>query len=330
VRPQTGHGAFAWALLAPTLALAQPAPSTVEPGALALRWNDPNGLAPTTDHEFESRLSERLGHAAFDPAAAKHALSVTWQGSAEQCRVELTLLHEAEVEGTRLIESPSGDCRALLPALLTVAALLIESRSVEPPPEPPPPPPAPKTEPPAPRAPAIEPDREPILLASLGATLSSGLAPRLELGAGAVLVLSPVRYLRVGVEGTTFFAHQYGAAPGLSLEHDRAALVACGMPVTGSFGLGLCGSGAFHLFGSEGISLAHAQSRHNRMLTAGVALRAEWRLLRRLWWVGHVGADIAPRPLYFYYTPAPGGESILFRQQRVSPNLLLGLTMAFL
>ena len=128
VRSQTGPGAFAWALLAPTLAFAEVSAGSHAPRGLGLRWSDPDSLAVTTEAEFEARLSARLGHAAFDPGASGRLLAVSWRGSPERCHVELQLLHGAEVAGTRLLESPSGDCRSLFPALLTVAALLIESR----------------------------------------------------------------------------------------------------------------------------------------------------------------------------------------------------------
>ena len=330
MRSETGRGAFAWALLAPSLALAQ---STADVGAAnrpALRWRDPSSLAATGEAEFAARLSERLGHPAFDPAAAQHALAVTWQGSPEQCRVELQLLRGAEVEGTRLLESPSGDCRSLLPALLTVAALLIEPLPSEPEPEPEPEPGPPALPlPPSPQksSPELAPPREATVLLSVGAALGSGLAPKLELGPAASLVFSPTRHLRVGAWGALFFPHEYGGAPGLSLGHYSAALLACGMPWSGSFGLGVCGNVAFHSWSSRGISLADAEARQTSAWTTGLAVRAEWQLARQLWWVGSLGADVATRPLYFYFTPAAGGEAVLFRQRRIAPALFLGLTL---
>ena len=92
-------------------------------------------------------------------------------------------------------------------------------------------------------------------------------------------------------------------------------------------GLGLCGGATLHRFTSLGISLAHTKAAQRFTWSAGLALRAEWRLVRRLWWVGSVGADIATVPLYFYFTPAPGGETVLFRQDRFSPHLFVGLTL---
>ena len=313
-------------MLAPSLALAQNPADVSAANGLALRWRDPSSLAATNEADFEARLSERLGHPAFDPAAVQHALAVTWQGSPEQCRVELQLLHGSEVEGTRLLESPSGDCRSLLPALLTVAALLIESRPSEPEPEPrppaPPPPPSAQKPPPKP-----EPPREAAVLLSAGAAVGSGLAPKLELGPAASLVFAPVRHFRVGVWGALFFPHQYGSAPGLSLGHDSAALLACGMPLSGPFGLGVCGNVAFHSWSSRGTSLAHAEIHQTSAWTTGLALRAEWRLARQLWWVGSVGTDVVTRPLYFFFTPSAGGETVLFRQRRIAPALFLGLTL---
>lgn len=317
-------------MLAPTLAFAEGAPAPApESSGLALRWSDPSSLAVTTESEFETRLSERLGHPAFDASTTQHALAVTWQGTPEQCRVELQLLRGAEVEGTRLLESPSGDCRSVLPALLTVAALLIESRAVEPAPEPvqpaiPPPPPPP---PPAAVPPPSPPDRPALVMLSLGALLASGLAPRVELGPAVSVVVTPTRHLRVGLLGSISFPHQYGAGPALSLGHESAALLACGMPLSGSFGLGLCANLALHRFDSEGVSLPHPENHHTSTWAAGASVRAEWRLVRHLWWVGSVGGDVMTRPLYFYFTPAPGGESILFHQQRVAPALFLGLTL---
>jgi hypothetical protein len=314
-------------MLAPSLALAQ-GPEVSAANGLALRWRDPSSLAATSEADFEARLSEQLGHPAFDPAAAQHALTVTWQGSPEQCRVELQLLHGGEVAGTRSLESPSGDCRSLLPALLTVAALLIESGPSEPVPEPEPNPPAPPSPPSAQEAPQEpDPPRQATVLLSVGAAVGSGLAPKLELGPAASLVFAPGRHFRVGAWGALFFPHQYGGAPGLSLGHDSAAILACGMPWIGPLALGVCGNVAFHSWSSRGISLAQPESHQTSAWTTGVALRGEWRLSRQLWWVGSLGTDIATRPLYFFFTPAAGGETVLFRQRRIAPSLFLGLTL---
>ena len=328
VKSQTGRRAFAWALLAPSVALAAVPDGTAASDGLALRWRDPDSLAATSEADFEARLSQRLGHPAFNPAASHYALTVSWRGSAEQCRVELQLLHGDELEGTRSLESPAGDCRSLVPALLTVAALLIEARPSEPEPAPEPAPPIPPPAPPSP-PPAAKPApaREATLMLSLGAAIGSGLAPKLELGPAAALVFAPVRHFRVGAWGALFLPHQYSAVPGFSLGHDSAALLACSMPLSGAFSLGLCGNGAFHRWSSRGISLAHPESHHTSGWTTGLAVRAEWRLLRELLWVGSIGADVTTRPLYLYFTPAPGGESVLFRQQRVAPALFLGLTL---
>ncbi|HEX2871939.1 MAG TPA: hypothetical protein VHP33_11795 [Polyangiaceae bacterium] len=307
-----------------SLAFAQTAPSARPSGALSLRWNDPNALAATSAADFEARLSERLGRPAFDPSEARHALTVTWQGSPEQCQVELQLLQGDLVDGTRLLESPSGDCRALVPALLTVSALLIEAHGepeAEPAPAPAPAPPRP-----TPVAPP-EPRSEVRVLLSAGAMLSQGLAPKLELGPAASVVVKPLRHLRVGALGALFLPHQYGAAPGLSLGHDTVALLVCGMPLTGALSLGVCGSGGLHRWSARGISLVHPETQHTSAWTAGLLLRGEWQLVRQVWWVGHVGADVATEPLYFYFTPPPGGESVLYRQQRVAPSLFLGLTL---
>ena len=314
-------------MLAPSLALAQGPADVSAANGLALRWRDPNSLAATNEADFEARLSERLGHPAFNSVATQHALAVSWHGSPEQCRVELQLLHGAEVEGTRLLESPSGDCRSLLPALLTVAALLIESRPSEPLPEPAPPPsPTPPPSPPK-SPPKSDPQREAAVLISVGAAVGSGLAPKLELGPAASLVFSPARHFRIGAWGALFFPHQYGQDPGLSLGHDSAALLACGMPLTGPFALGVCGNVAFHSWSSRGISLPHSETRQVSAWTTGLALRAEWRLVRQLWWVGSVGTDVATRPLYFFYTSASGEENVVFRQRRIAPTLFLGLTL---
>ena len=314
-------------MLGPSLVLAQGPAEVSATNGLALRWHDPSSLAATNEVDFEARLSERLGHPAFDPAADQHALVVTWQGSPEQCRVELQLLHGAEVQGTRLLESPSGDCRSLLPALLTVAALLIESRPSEP--EPTPKPPSPPPQPPNAQKTPQNPDppREATVLLSAGAAVGSGLAPKLELGPAASFIFAPARHFRVGVGGALFFPHQYGGAPGLSLGHYSAALLACGMPLSGPFGLGVCGNVAFHSWSSRGISLANSESHQTSAWTTGVALRAEWRLARQLWWVGSIGTDVATRPLYFFFTPTAGGETVLFRQHRIAPALFLGLTL---
>lgn len=327
VRSQTGRGAFALAMLAPSLAFAQAAPGAPSSQAtLALRWTDPAALAATTELEFDARLSERLGHAAFNPAETRATLAVTWQGTPEQCEVELQLLSGAQVDGTRLLKSPSGDCRSLLPALLTVSALLIESRT-EPAPAPQPPttepPPAPEKPPVPPPKPAIE----PLVLLSAGAVLGQGLAPKLEWGPAVSIVLTPLHGLRVGLQGALFLPRQYGASPGFSLEHDSLTLLACGMPLTGTLALGVCGNGTLHRWSSRGISLAHPETQHTWAWTAGASVRAEWQLVRRLWWVGNVGADVATEPLYFYFTPAPGGQTVLYRQQRVAPSLFLGLTL---
>jgi hypothetical protein len=203
---------------------------------------------------------------------------------------------------------------------------LIESRPREPEPRPPPPPPAPPAN--ATKVPQqLDLPREATVLLSVGAAVGSGLAPKLELGPAASLVFVPTRHFRIGGWGALFFPHQYGGAPGLSLGHDSAALLACGMPWSGQVALGVCGNVAFHSYCSRGISLAQAEVRRTSAWTTGLALRAEWRLTRQLWWVGSVGADVATRPLYFFYTRAAGEETVLFRQRRIAPALFLGLTL---
>jgi hypothetical protein len=327
VRSHLARGAAAGLLLAPTLSLA--AAAGTASAALSLRWSDPNGLAATTANEFEARLSERLGHAAFNPAVTERALSVSWQGAPDQCRIELSLVESGNVEGTREIESPNGDCPALVPALLTVAALLVEAQQPEPAPivtpaAPPPPSSPPPSGPPPAQASTGE---QALVLISLGGALTAGLAPKLELGPAAALVWAPLPQLRLGAEGALFLEREYGKSPGFSLNHRRAGLLACAMPLHGRLALGICANAAFQFFGSEGMSLPHPQSRHATTLSVGGGIRAEWRLAPHWWWVGHVGADVATRRLYFYYIPPQGTETTLFRQERVTPGLLLGLTL---
>jgi hypothetical protein len=164
-------------------------------------------------------------------------------------------------------------------------------------------------------------------LVSLGAKLCSGFAPKVELGPAAALVLAPVRFLRVGVSGSYFFAREYGAGPGLELGHGGLGVLGCGMPLSGSFGLGLCGDATVHFWSSSGISLPHSRSDTTLTWSAGFAVRAEWQLTRRLWWVGSAGAEVATVPLFFYFQSAPGGRVELFRQERLAPTLFLGLTL---
>jgi len=295
--------------------------------ALSLRWSDPDGLAATTAQEFESRLSERLGHTAFDAAVTDRTLTVTWKGSAEQCRVELLLVERGDVEGTRQIRSPKGDCRGLVPALLTVAALLLEDQPLETVPAataaPPSSPPAPSPPPPAPpKAPAGASQR---VFVGVGAALTSGFAPKIEWGPSAELLWVPLRLLRLGAEGAWFLKQEHGAGPGFSLSHRRAGLLACGMPLHDRLGLGFCVSGALQFFSAEGYALTYPQSRGATTVSIGGELRAEWRLASHWWVIGRAGVEVATRRLYFYYTPPPGGEVTLFRQQRLAPVLLLGL-----
>jgi hypothetical protein len=317
-------------MLAPALGFSQTAGAPAD-GNLALRWSDPGGLSPTTASEFEAHLSERLGRPAFGAQGdAQHTLEVRWEGSPEQCRVDLGLYLGGQVEGTRRLESPIGDCRSLGPALLTVAALLIESRAAEtveperasPASEPAPPPEPDRPEPPPPLS-----QPEPFVLVSLGAQLSSGFAPKLELGPAVAIALSPIRYLRVGISGSYFFARQYGASPGLELGHGGLGLLTCGMPLIGSFALGLCASGTVHRWSSLGMLLPHPHSETTYTWSAGLAARAEWRLIKRLWWVGSLGGELATVPLFFYFRPAAGHQVELFRQQRIAPTLFLGLTL---
>jgi hypothetical protein len=321
-------------MLAPALAFGQPA--SAGSGSLALRWSDPNGLAPSSGAEFEARLAERLGRPAFDAeAAARRTLAVSWEGTPEQCRVELQLLRDGKVEGTRRLESPTGDCKSLAPALLTVSALLIESSDAEPQaeaepepaPEPEQAPAASAEEPQRPESPPHGSARVPFALLSLGAQLGSGLAPRLELGPAAVFVLAPLRHVRVGATVAYYVPHEYGTRPGFELGHASAGLLACGMPVTGSLGVGLCASTTGHRFASTGTALPRPVATQTLSWSVGLSARAEWRLVRSLWWVGSFGADLTPEPLYFYFQPAPGGETILFEQRRLVPLLFLGLTL---
>lgn len=323
-------------MLAPALAFGQTGSSTPT-GSLALRWSDASGLSPTSAADFEGRLAERLGRPAFDAVGSSgRTLSVTWQGSPEQCRVELQLLREGRVEGTRHLESPNGDCKSLAPALLTVSALLIEASDAEPAgasePEPPTAPPAaaasaPIQESAPPEAPPASRSRVPFALLSLGAQLGSGLAPRLELGPAAALVVAPLHHLRIGAGGAFFVPHEYGARPGFELGHVSGSLLACAMPITGSLGLGLCGSGTLHRFATEGTSLPHPEASQTFTWSLGLSARAEWRLVRSLWWVAAAGADVTTEPLYFYFQPVLGSETILFEQRRLTPLLFLGLTL---
>lgn len=316
-------------LLLPSLALGR-TPGD-EQGPLGLRWSDPYQLAPTTEQEFASQLAARLGRPAFVEDANEPTLSVTWQGTSERCRVELSLTRAAGVEGTRVIESPSGDCPSLVPALLTVSALFVESyegaRSPEPaPPEPSPAPPA-VAAPPRPAPAASTPRSRALLLLSIGGTLSSGFVPKLEIGPAAAATWAPLRHLRFGVEGSLFIGHDYGEGPGLSLDHQRGALLVCGMPLSGRLGLGLCGNWGLHHFSAAGTSLARAEAHGLTAFSVGAVLRAEWQLTRRFWWVGHAGADVATRPLYFYYATAAGEREKLFEQGRINPFFLLALSL---
>lgn len=321
-------------MLLPALALAQPNAGSSE-GSLGLRWNDPSSLAPTSKAEFEERLSARLGRPAFGTdVVGSQTLTVSWEGAPEQCRVDLQLLRGSSVEGTRSLQSPSGDCRSLGPALLTVAALLIEAGTnqvaSEPEPEP-----APPTETPSPEAPVAKPvvsraparDREPRLWLSLGAQLIGGLAPKVELGPAAMLVLAPIAQLRVGVLGAYYFPREYGAGPGLELGHAGLGLVTCGMPLSGNLGLGVCASATVHRWASSGVSLTHPRRADTYTWSGGLSGRVEWRIMQRLWWVGSVGAELTTVPLFFYYQPAPDGRRELFAQDRVAPNLFVGLTL---
>jgi hypothetical protein len=320
----------AWAWLVPWLAAVPAAAANTD---LELRWSDPDGLSPISAEELDQRLSARLGRPAFASSASERALSINWQGTPEHCAVELQLVRDSELLGTRHLESPSGDCRSLGPALLTVAALLIEAPA-EPEPEPAPAPapvpvPVPVNanvaDPPAPAPP--EHRGEPRFLLSAGGQIGWGLAPKLELGPAAAVFLTPLSGLRVGLRGALFVPQEHGAAPGMELVHASGSAVLCGMPVTGSLALGGCGTVTFHHYRSRGVSLPHPLDAETTVWTTGLDVRAEWRLAGRLWWVAHVGADIAPVPLYFYFTPAPGGETIVFEQHRVSPLLFLGLTL---
>jgi hypothetical protein len=328
--PSRRGRAFACALLVPAAAWGQVAPSA----QLALRWNDPSNIAPISQAELESRLSERLGHPAFDHAATEPALSVTWQGTPEQCQVELRLERGSHIEGTRRIASPSGDCRSLAPALLTVAALLIESRAdAQVPSEPEPaaaaPASAPATAPIAaqPAEPSPASRAEPLLLLSAGGELSAGHAPKPELGPALSLVMTPTSRLRLGLRGALFLPQEYGATPGMKLSHVSVGLLGCGMPLTGSLGLGACASVGAQRWASAGVGLAHGQAKSTWASTLGLSARAEWRLTRRLWWVADAGVDVAPTPLYFYYAPPAGGETVVFRQRRLAPSVFLGLTL---
>jgi hypothetical protein len=300
---------------------------------LSLRWSDPGGLAPITQSELETRLTERLGRPAFDSNATARALSVTWQGTAEQCQVELQLLRGNQVEGTRHIESPNGECRSLTPALLTVAALLIEVRpEPEPAPEPLESPPAAPT---AEEREAAEQPQGPVptlrteaaLLVSLGGEVRALHSPRAEIGPAAALVWTPFSHFRLGLRGAWFLQREYEASPGMRLGHQTAALLGCGVPLTGPLNLGLCASTALHRWTTVGSGLPHPESARTYSWTVGLGVRAEWRLSRRLWWVADAGAEAATAPLYFYFVPPPGGEAVVFRQKRFAPLLFVGLSL---
>jgi hypothetical protein len=328
-----GRSAFAWTWLA-RAAFAQPLPEGATerlPLALQLEWQDPSALAPTTKVDFEAQLSSRLGRPAFEGEPGGQALAVSWQGRPEQCRVELGLVSDAGVVGTRVLDSPNGDCRALLPALLTVAALLIESRPHEPEAPEPMPPLPPSTPPPRPAAleapHGAPPPAQPWVLLSLGAEVGSGLVPEMELGPAAQVAVTPLPHLRVGLGGSVYLPRHFSAGPGIRLNHATVGAFACGMPLSAPLGLGVCGTVKLHRLESTGVSLARPETQRSLVPTLGLALRVEWRLVRRLWWVGSIGADAPTKPIYFYFTPAAGGESILFRQHRLAPSAIVGLTL---
>jgi hypothetical protein len=46
-----------------------------------------------------------------------------------------------------------------------------------------------------------------------------------------------------------------------------------------------------------------------------------------VWWVVDAGAEAAIAPLYFYVVPPPGGEAVVFRQNRLAPLLFVGLSL---
>jgi hypothetical protein len=347
-----GRRAFAVALLAPVAGLTQPS----TPIRLGLRWSDPSSLAPLTPSELDARLSKRLGHPAFEPGVTPDALSVRWLGTREQCAVELELLQGARIEGTRRIESPTGDCRSLAPALLAVAALLIEGQ-----PEPPNPPaartddegtagaagaealeagPTPQ-QPPEPAAagprarvvpaPAAPPPAsavgEPLALLSLGAAVSAGLAPKVELGPSVALVLTRARHFRAGLRAAVFLPQEQATRPGMELGHAQGTLLACGMPLVGSFAAGVCGSVGLHRFRSVGISLPLLEEVRSYVPMLGVTVRAEWRIAKQLWWVADLGAELAPSPLRFHFSNAAGEQMTVFEQKRVAPMLSFGPTL---
>ena len=325
---------MAWALLTPHVALALGPARTEGAAVLGLQWNDNERLAPTTQQEFERRLSERLGRPAFEPTATERALSVSWLGKQDSCRVELHLVRGEQVEGSRSLESPGGSCAAVLPALLTVSALLIESESArekaavadEPPPaaaevsEAPPEPP---------RAPASSKlaGRRPRFMLSFGAAILAGLAPRGELGPSASLLVLPTPAARVGVGVSAYLTRGHGVSPGFSLAHQSVTLMGCFMPMASPLSLGLCGSGALHRFSSQGLSLVHPERQRSYTWTAGLAGRGEWQLTRHFWWTAAAGPELAPSPLYFYFTQADQRESTLFTQKRVSLSVWTGLSV---
>jgi hypothetical protein len=321
-------------LLAPAPAWAEP--STEGQPSLGLRWSDPNLLAPTTEKDFDAQLAARMGHPAFVAGTEGPTLSVSWQGMPERCRVELSLARGGGVEGVRVIESPSGDCRSLVPALLTVSALLVESHqsaqesqaaaSSSPASSPAPSVPVKPatTEPAPPRPPS---PLEARFLLSVGGAVSSGFLPKVELGPAAAAVWAPLPAVRLGVAGSWFLGRDYGEGPGLSLSHQRAALLLCGMPLSRSVALGLCATGGLHHFRAAGTSLPRAETHDRTTWSVGAELRAEWQLTRRLWWVGHAGAEVAARPLYFYYLTASGEARNVLEQRRVNPVLLLALSL---
>ncbi len=312
-------------LLAPLLALAEPA-TAAEP-SLGLRWSDPNLIASTTQPDFEAQLAARLGHPPFVAGLSEPTLSVDWQGAPERCRVELSLAGAEGALGTRVIESPGGDCASLVPALLTVSALLVESyENARTPPAPPPSAPAAPSAPP-PVPPEPPPSRAGRALLSLGGALSSGFVPKLEMGPVAAAAWAPVPSVRVGVAGALFLGHDYGSGPGLSLDHQRAAVMVCGMPLSDDLSLGVCGNLGLHRFEVAGTSLPRPYTHTLTTWSAGAELRAEWRLTRRWWWLGQAGADIATRPLYFYYLTADGQPKNLFEQTRFNPVLLIALSL---
>lgn len=323
-------GLFAAATAATILGQAL-APPQAEPQVFALDWQDEGSVAPVDQAVFEQQLAERLGRNPFAAPDRTRRLQVIWQAEPAPCRVMIEVWSGDKLEGTRAIDSPSGDCSALGEPLLTIAALLVEAPAPEPQPEAPPAASAPPASKPAPASdPKLasaqaRPPRS--FSASVGAEGSLGTLPHPTLGGGFDLLGKVRSPLWLFAQLSLLPATQTSTTPGLRVRRTAAGFGACYVAELGPVDLGPCAGLQLGFWSSSGVRIFAPRSASTTAVSMLVTFRVEPQLVSRLRLLLRPGLELAPATLRFRYVDRETNRRVVFETPRFAPSAFIGLAL---